>query len=154
MEKITAHFEQQAENLKEFILEVDTTIFPNRLRTPNVKTETFLTTNALPSDAYACRGGTCTAKRFVSGSGVKLDSQGKLSGVSVNSAPSQSVKELTTTIPNRQVGITTVAEIRKTGGEVIPSGTPTNPYHCMLSGITPQTAEELFTPTIRNPNVK
>jgi len=82
------------------------------------------------------------------------DSQGKLSGVSVNSALSQSVKELTKSIPNKQVGVTTVGEVRKTGGDILPSGTLNNQYHCILCGITPQQAEELFTPTIRNPNLK
>jgi len=119
-----------------------------------VADDAALKKNALPDDAYVCRGGTCTATRFAKGSGVQLDSQGKLSGVSVNSALGQSVKELTKSIPNKQVGVTTVGKIRKTGGDIFPSGTLNNPYHCTLCGITPQQAEELFTPTIINPNLK
>ncbi len=119
-----------------------------------VADDATLKIKALPDDAYVCRGGTCIAARFAKGSCVQLDSQGKLSGVSVNSALSQSVKELTKSIPNKQVGVTTVGKVRKTGGDILPSGTLNNPYHCILCGITPQQAEELFTPTIRNPNLK
>jgi RHS repeat-associated protein len=41
----------------------------------------------LPNNAYVCRGGTCTAERFAGGSGVTINPNGTLSGVSVNSAP-------------------------------------------------------------------
>jgi RHS repeat-associated protein len=106
----------------------------------------------LPSDALVCRGGTCTADRFANGSGVTVNEAGELSGVSVNSAPGKTVQELTTTIPNKQVGVTTVGEVRQAGGTVTPKPTTNNPYHCELCGITPKKAEELFTPTIKNPN--
>jgi hypothetical protein len=85
-------------------------------------------------------------------SGVTVDAAGKLNGVSVNSAAGRSVQELTATIPNGQVGVTTVGSVRAAGGKVIPRPTPGNPYHCELCGITPQQAEGLFTPTIPNPS--
>jgi RHS repeat-associated protein len=107
---------------------------------------------ALPDNAIVCRGGTCTADRFASGSGVTLDSSGRLQGVSVNSAAGKSVEELIAGIPNRQVGVTTAGEVRKAGGDVVPSPTPGNPYHCTLCGLAPKQAEKLMTPTIRNPN--
>ncbi len=107
----------------------------------------------LPDNAVVCRGGTCTADRFAKGSGVKVDSQGNLSGASVNSAPGKSVQELSQGIPNKQVGVTTVGDVRKAGGNVTPSRTTNNPNHCTLCGISPQKAEQLFTPTIRNPNL-
>ena len=107
----------------------------------------------LPDNAHVCRGGTCTADRFTKGSGVTVDSQGKLSGVSVNSAPGKSVQELSQGIPNKQVGVTTVGDVRKAGGDVIPSPNDNNLNHCTLCGITPQKAEKLFTPTINNPNL-
>lgn len=107
----------------------------------------------LPGDALVCRGGTCAADRFAKGSGVTLDSGGRLQGVSVNSAPGATIEQLTSTIPNKQVGVTTVDKIRAAGGNVIPSPTPNNPFHCTMCGITPAQAEKLFTPTIRNPSI-
>jgi hypothetical protein len=106
----------------------------------------------LPNNAYVCRGGTCTAERFAGGSGVTINPDGTLSGVSVNSAPGFSVQELTQNIPNNQVGVTTVGDVRAAGGNVIPQPLFDNPYHAYLSGITPSQAENLFTPTIHNPN--
>ncbi len=103
--------------------------------------------------ALVCRGGTCTAARFAGGSGVTIDASGRLSGVSVNSAPGRTVEELTASIPNKQVGVTTVGAIRAVGGDVIPDPRPNSPLHCQLYGITPAQAERLFTPTRRNPHV-
>jgi hypothetical protein len=104
--------------------------------------------------ALVCRGGTCTAKKFISGTGVQLDLQGKLLGVSVNSASNASLKELTKNIPHRNLGVTNIGKVREMGGEVTPAPTSQNPYHGILSGITPQQAEGIFTPTVRNPNLQ
>lgn len=98
------------------------------------------------------RGGTNTADRFSNGSGVTTNADGTLNGVSVNSAPGASVEQLSQGIPNGQVGTTTVGEIRAAGGDVIPSPTANNPNHCTMCNISPQKAEELFTPTIKNPS--
>ena len=106
----------------------------------------------LDDDALVCRGGTCTADRFTSGTGVTTDSTGKLQGVSVNSAPGRSIGDLTANIPHNQVGVSTVGEIRQVGGQVVPSPTARNPYHATLSDLTPEDAERLFSPPIRNPN--
>ena len=118
------------------------------------KTGGSATGGRLADNALVCRGGTCTADQFAKGSGVSVDPSGKLSGVSVNSAPGATIDELTRTIPNKQVGVTTVGDVRRAGGEVTPSRTAKNPTHCTLCGITPREAEDLFTPTIRNPNAK
>jgi hypothetical protein len=83
---------------------------------------------------------------------VTLDSAGKLQGVSVNSGAGKTVEQLTVGIPNKQVGVTTVGDVRRAGGDVLPSPTAGNPNHCTLCGITPQQAERLMTPTIRNPH--
>jgi RHS repeat-associated protein len=105
----------------------------------------------LSDDALVCRGGLCTADRFAHGSGVTLDEAGRLQGVSVESANGASLEALTASIPNKQVGVTTVGQIRAAGGQVVPSpGRST--YHATMSGITPQQAERLFTPTVPNPN--
>jgi RHS repeat-associated protein len=108
---------------------------------------------ALSDSALVCRGGTCTADRFSSGNGVISDAEGKLNGVSVNSADGKSLNELSANIPNKRVGVTTVGDIRAAGGDVIKSPTARNVDHCTICGITAQKAEELFTPTVRNPNV-
>ncbi len=107
---------------------------------------------SLPDSALVCRGGTCTAEKFSSGSGVTADSTGKLQGVSVNSSAEKTLEQLTVGIPNKQVGVTTVGNVRRAGGNVTPSPTATNPDHCTLCGITPQQAERLMTPTKKNPN--
>ena len=108
--------------------------------------------NRLPDDALVCRGGTCTADRFRNGRGVTVDDAGNLQNVSVNSAPGQTVEALTQGIPNNQVGVTTVGNVRAAGGNVVRSPNAGNPNHATLSGISPEEAERLFTPTIRNPN--
>ena len=108
----------------------------------------------LPDSAIVCRGGSCTAERFSSGSGVTMDSAGKLDGVSVNSAPGKTLEELTEGIPHNKVGVTTVGDVRRAGGDVVASPTRNNPNHTTLSGVTADKAEELMTPTVRNPNKK
>ena len=39
-----------------------------------------------------------------------------------------------------------------TGGSSMPRPTRSNPTHCEMCGITAGQAEDLFTPTVRNPN--
>lgn len=65
-----------------------------------------------------------------------------------------SIEDLSNRIPNGKIGITTVGEIRKLGGDVIPNPTKNNPNHALLSGITPEQASELFTPVVDNPEKK
>ncbi|WP_198086381.1 RHS repeat-associated core domain-containing protein [Variovorax sp. E3] len=106
----------------------------------------------LPDSAYVCRGGLCTADRFAGGSGVTIDSAGKMCRASVNSAAGKSVQELSTGIPNPKMGVTTVGDVRRLGGDVVPDPTPKNPDHCLMCGITPAQAERLFAPVVPNPN--
>lgn len=112
----------------------------------------------LPDSALVCRGGSCSANQFRTGSGVTLDTNGKLQGVSVNSSPSASLQELTKSLPHNQIGVTRVGDIRKIGGDVIlsPKSNGSNPnlLHSILQGITPQQAENLFRPTTVNPRKK
>ncbi len=113
----------------------------------------------LPDDALVVRGGQNLLENFVNGSGVTVEAEGTLQGVSVNSAHGSTVEELTAPIPqsgypgilNNQVGVTTVGEVRKCGGDVVLSPTRTNPHHATLSGLTPEQASRLFRPTILNP---
>ena len=105
----------------------------------------------LPNNALVCRGGTCEIQKFLDNSNNIIDSEGKLVNASVNSAPGKTVEELAENIPNNQIGVTTVEEVRNLGGNVVPSPSKSNPYHATLSGITPQQAQNLLTPTIQNP---
>ena len=108
----------------------------------------------LPDAAIVCRGGSCTADKFREGSGVSIGKDGKLDGVSVNSAADKSLGELTDGIPHGKVGVTTVGDIRAAGGDVVSSPTYKNRNHATLSGVTAEEAEALMTPTVRNPSVK
>ena len=103
----------------------------------------------VPNDAVICRGGTCTAERFRTGSGVTLDSEGNLQNVSVNQG--KTLEEAAKGIKNKQVGVTTAGKIREAGGEVRASP-GSNPNHCTMCSISPEKAEELFTPTVQNPH--
>jgi hypothetical protein len=114
----------------------------------------------LPDDAVVVRGGQNLPQNFAQASGVKIGSDGKVYGVSVNAAPGLSVKDLTAPnsktgyvgIPHNQIGATTVGKIRALGGNVVPSPTKGNPNHATLGGLTPDQASNLFRPTVKNPN--
>ena len=71
-------------------------------------------------------------------------------GVSVECAEDIPPAELARTIPHRQVGMTTVAEVRKAGGDVIRT-TGRSLYHATLTGLTPEQVSKLLTPTVPNP---
>jgi hypothetical protein len=114
----------------------------------------------LPDDALVVRGGQNLPENFEKGSGVTVEAEGLLQGVSVNSAPGATLEELAAANPrtgypgilNNQVGVTTVGAIRGYGGTVVPSPTRTNPRHATLGGLSPEQAGRLFRPTIPNPN--
>jgi hypothetical protein len=114
----------------------------------------------LPDDALVVRGGRNLPENFAQGSGVTIDSGGKVQGVSVNAASGLSAKELAAAdpktgfpgIPHNQIGVTSVGKVRALGGDVIPSPRKKNPTHATLSGLTPEQASELFRPTVKNPN--
>jgi len=108
----------------------------------------------LGDDALVVRGGQNLPENFLGGTGVTVDSNGLLQGVSVNSASGRTVQELSVGIKNGQVGVTSVGNIRAAGGDVVPDlvTNPSNPFHCTMCGITAEKASGLFRPTIRNPN--
>jgi RHS repeat-associated protein len=106
----------------------------------------------LPATANICRGGTCTAELFTKGATGVDPTTKQLSGVSVNSAPGLTVKQLSANLPNKQIGTTTVASL-PAPGTITPKPTATNAYHCEICGLTAAELEKLFTPTIRNPNI-
>lgn len=72
-----------------------------------------------------------------------------MTGVSVESAPGFTVAELAANIPHGQVGLTTVREVRKLGGDVIATS-GRSPQHATLTGLTSEQISSLLTPTIVN----
>ncbi len=101
------------------------------------------------AQTYVVRGGTNTLEQFEK---QAVDEEGLLQQVSVNSAPGQSVEELARPLARYgQIGVTTLDEVEAAGGKVVADPLPGNPFHCLLSGITPEQACGLFTPTIPNP---
>lgn len=103
---------------------------------------------------YVVRGGTCLAPQFTNGSGVTTGPDGRLQNISVQSSPDTDIKTLSQRqwIPYNQIGVTTVEAIEKAGGTVVLTPTASNPYHADVFGITGDQAQQLFTPTILNPN--
>lgn len=65
----------------------------------------------------------------------------------MESAEGVSIAELARSIPHGQVGVTTAGEIRKAGGDVVRSS-GRSPYHATLTGLMPEQASKLFTPTM------
>jgi hypothetical protein len=60
------------------------------------------------------------------------------------------VEQLAANIPHGQVGVTTVGKVRAAGGDVIRTS-GRSPNHATLTGLTPEQASELLTPTEPNP---
>ena len=106
-----------------------------------------ISTSRIPDDALVIRGGKNQAQDIQRGTGTH---PAGITGVSVESAKGVPVSELAKTIPHRQIGMTTVAEVRKAGGDVVQT-TGRSPYHATLTGLTPEQVSELLTPTIPNP---
>ena len=101
----------------------------------------------IPDDAFVVRGG----KNQVSDIRRGTDTHpAGITGVSVESAEGVPVAELAQTIPHRQIGITTVAEVRKAGGDVVRTA-GRSPYHATLTGLAPEQISKLLTPTVSNP---
>lgn len=101
----------------------------------------------IPDEALVVRGGRNHPEDIQRGTGTH---PGGVTGISVECAVGLSVAELAMVIPHRLVGVTTVTEVRKAGGDVIrTSGRSAN--HATLTGLTPEQISRLLTPTIPNP---
>ncbi|MBE9018420.1 flavoredoxin [Chroococcidiopsis sp. CCALA 051] len=102
----------------------------------------------IPDEAIVVRGGRNRPEDIQRGIGTHPSG---VTGISVECRVGLSVAELAAIIPHRQVGITSVGEVRKLGGDVIrTSGRSTN--HATLTGLTPKEISNLLTPTIPNPS--
>ena len=101
----------------------------------------------IPDNSLVIRGAKNQAIDIRRGTGTH---PAGITGVSVESAEGVSIVELAKTIPHTQIGITTVAEVRKAGGDVVRTS-GRSPYHATLTGLTPEQVSKLLTPTIPNP---
>ena len=101
---------------------------------------------ALPDEATVVRGGTNTPQ--IIETGAKTHPEGP-TGISVECGTC-SVKELSKNLPHNQIGVTTVGEVRAAGGDVIKTS-GASPNHATLTGLSPEQASKLLTPTIKKP---
>ncbi|RKU25685.1 flavoredoxin [Candidatus Poribacteria bacterium] len=101
----------------------------------------------IPDDALVIRGGKNHASDIQRGTGTHPNG---VTGESVECAEDVPVTELAKNIPHGQIGRTTVAEVRKAGGDVVRTS-GRSPYHATLTGLTPEQVSKLLTPTIPNP---
>ncbi|MGH6997273.1 MAG: hypothetical protein ACREEO_03715 [Phenylobacterium sp.] len=108
-------------------------------------------TAGLADDALVVRGGQNLPENIASGSGVTIDAAGRAHGVSVQAGTEPLETLVRGHIPHGQIGVTTAGEIRRAGGTVIRDPLPGNPWHCLVSCITPEDLSGLLRPTIKNP---
>ena len=101
----------------------------------------------ISDDALVVRGGKNQASDIRRGTDTH---PAGVTGVSVESAEGVLVAELAKTIPHTRIGITTVAEVRNAGGDVVRTAGK-SPYHATLTGLTPDQVSNLLTPTVPNP---
>ena len=101
----------------------------------------------IPDDALVVRDGKNQTQDIQRGTGTH---PAGITGVSVECAEDVPAAELAKTIPHRQIGMTTVAEVRKAGGDVVRT-TGRSPCHATLTGLTPEQVSKLLTPTVPNP---
>ena len=106
-----------------------------------------ISSSRIPDDALVIRGGKNQAINIQQG--TRTHPAG-ITGVSVECAEDVPVVELAKTIRHGQIGRTTVAEVRKAGGDVVRTA-GRSPYHATLTGLTPEQVSKLLTPTVLNP---
>ena len=106
------------------------------------------TVEKIPDEAIVLRGGRNRPEDIQRAIGTHPSG---ITGISVECAVELSIAELALAIPHGQVGLTTVGQVRSEGGGVIrTSGRSLN--HATLTGLTPEKASLLLTPTIPNPS--
>jgi hypothetical protein len=93
------------------------------------------------------RGGRNRAEDIARGTGIHPSG---VTGIAVECGAGVSVAKLTGTIPHRQIGVTTVGQVRALGGDVVRTS-GRSPYHATLTGLTPEQTSFLLTPTLYNP---
>jgi hypothetical protein len=101
----------------------------------------------IPDEALVVRGGRNQPEDLRRG--TRTHPSG-VTGVSVECAEGLSVEELAAAIPHGQVGVTTVGAIRAAGGDVVRTS-GRSPNHATVTGLSPEDASRLLTPTVANP---
>jgi hypothetical protein len=101
----------------------------------------------IPDNALVVRGGRNRPEDIRRSIGTHPSG---ITGISVECGVGLSVVELAVSIPHGQVGVTTLGEVRKAGGDVLRTS-GRSPNHATLTGLTPDRISLLFTPTIPNP---
>lgn len=101
----------------------------------------------IPDEALVVRGGRNQPIDWKRGTATHPSG---VTGVSVECAEGVPLAELAASIPHGQVGVTTVGAIRAAGGDLVRTSGRT-PHHATLTGLRPEAASQLLTPTIPNP---
>jgi hypothetical protein len=101
----------------------------------------------IPDEAFVVRGGRNRPEDFERSTATHPSG---ITGVSVECAAGITVRQLAATIPHRQVGVTTVGDVRQAGGDVVRTS-GRSPNHATLVGLTPEQASRLLTPVQPNP---
>ena len=97
------------------------------------------------------RGGAdATAEGFRKGMGVHSSG---IKGFSVESAAGLDLCALCKNIPNNQVRVSTVGDIRAAGGDVV-STSGRSPNHGTVTNLSPQSANKVFSPPTKKPSSK
>jgi hypothetical protein len=103
---------------------------------------------SIPDEAIVVRGGRNCPEDIQRGTGTHPSG---VTGISVECEVGLPVGELAKTIPHGQVGVTTVGEVRRVGGDVIRTS-GRSPNHATLTGLTPEQISNLLAPAISNPS--
>ena len=90
----------------------------------------------IPDEAVVVRGERNRPVDIARGTGTHPSG---VTGVSVECAVGLSIAELAIAIPHSQLGVTTVREVRREGGDVVRT-TGRSPYHATLIGLTSEQA--------------
>lgn len=69
---------------------------------------------------------------------MTIDTAGRAHGVSVQAGTEPLETLVRGHIPHGQIGVTTAGEIRRAGGTIVRDPLPGNPWHCLVSCITPE----------------
>lgn len=104
----------------------------------------------IPDEALVVRGGRNLPDDLRRGSQTH---PAGVTGASVECREGLSVEELAANVPHGQVGVTTVGAVRAAGGEVVRTS-GRSPNHATLTGLAPDEASRLLTPTVPNPAKK
>ncbi len=101
----------------------------------------------IPDEAFVVRGGKNRPEDVARAIGTHPSG---ITGISVESGVGLLIEELAATIPHRQIGVTTVGDIRQAGGDVLRTSGRSQ-THATLTGLSPDEVSDLLTPTILNP---